>query len=434
MPATWPTPGAVCLTVVISDSDHAQWIRSLGDVDHGVAAITVRPGTRRVGWVAADLLAACGARRDVSGIGRDEDVDVAVATARLSAHRVTDILVTDVGTLPGPVLTRLLRIAAAAGARLWLIADTAVDAPTAHVLTQWPVTPVARDDFDTLWAGHLADRSPPASPPTGDELPDVPAADFPCFRAMARDLLDADDFARVDAVYRAAHTATVGWLADHDPTEESVAAWLHTRLAAAPTAAHMTTVVRAAQAAAFTAGWFVQVDLVRLLAAADAPLAAAAADPVTWRRLRAYSDPHRAAVCALLAAGMDVTTQARLTVGDAAADGSHVVLNGRRTDVHPDAAVFLRTLVARRRQLGAGNDDRLLTRRTGAPLSVRAAADVVTTAMRELGVALVSGQVLRNNPNALAWLVRRGVSIAPLHITDAQRAAGRTLNNRRTAA
>jgi len=37
--------------------------------------------------------------------------------------------------------------------------------------------------------------------------------------------------------------------------------------------------------------------------------------------------------------------------------------------------------------------------------------------VRELGVALVSGQVLRSNGNDMSWLRRRGVSVTRLGVS-----------------
>jgi len=86
---------------------------------------------------------------------------------------------------------------------------------------------------------------------------------------------------------------------------------------------------------------------VRLLAAGDATVAAAAADPGPWRKLRAYRDPHRGAVCALTAAGLDIAAQQQLRVANVTDDGAGVHTGGRFVQVHRDAAVYLRAAAAK---------------------------------------------------------------------------------------
>lgn len=432
-------PGGVRLTVAASDTAHARWISGLGDVADGVVVVQARPGTRRDGWLAADVLAAMGKRRDVTGKGRNHDQDWALASIWLTAHSVGDIIVTDLANLPDDVAEALLRLAAGAGATLWLVADHAIDEPLAQLLAQWPVTAVARPAFDAHWQERTTDRGETPTSAAGDGWPDaVPDADFPVFRAEARRLLTADEFAAVDAAYTQAHAATGLWLASADVTEQTVAEHLRDLLTGCTTSAQMTTSLRAAQVAAFTAGWYVQADLLRLLAAGDATVAAAGGDPATWRKLRAYRDPHRGAICALTAAGLDIAGQQQLRIGDVADDGTSVHTSGRAVVVRPDAAVYLRAAVQRRRSEGASDDETLLTIATGTPMRAKGIADVIAAAMRELGVALVSGQVLRSDSDHASWLRRRGVSVTHLAVDDAQKqraaTARKAQRTKRTAA
>ncbi len=89
--------------------------------------------------------------------------------------------------------------------------------------------------------------------------------------------------------------------------------------------------------------------------------------------------------------------------------------------VHLDATVFLRARIDLRRLHGASDEDALLATATGSVPSAKTLATVLTTAARELGVALVNGQVLRSNTDDASWLRRRGVSVTHLVPDHAQR-------------
>ena len=430
-------PGNINLTVAACDTAYARRLLRLNDPDRGVIVMRVRADTRRATWLGADLLVALGRRRDVSGVGRDAVDDRALAQIWLAASGAEDLIVTDLAPLPADVLAELLLLACGAGVRLWLVADGALDQLHLDVLADWPVTPVPRADFDRYWTlGEVEPASERQPEPVDDPWPsEVPDVDWPVYRAETRRQLSATHFDVVDTVYVDAFTATRQWVRHRDTLDEQqVATYLRKQLSTLTCTSQMTTVVRAVQAACFLDDWLIQVDLLRLLAAGDTSIRAAAEDPTTWRRLRAYPEPHRAVICALTAAGLDAGSQIRLTVGDVAADGTHVRSDGRSVPIHPDAAAFLRALLDLRRLHGATDDNVLLATAGGAALSAKQLATVLTAAARELGVALVNGQVLRSDNDAPSWLRRRGISVTRLVPDETTRAQARTARSARKRA
>ena len=131
--------------------------------------------------------------------------------------------------------------------------------------------------------------------------------------------------------------------------------------------------------------------------------------------MRAYRDPHRGAVCALLAAGCALDELPTIEVGAIADSAAQVA--GRAVSVHPDAALFLRAQQLRRRFDGAADDDPLLVAPDGRLLGDRAAAGIIRTAARELGVPLHAGAIERRRPAPDRWLHRHGVLVQPLSPT-----------------
>jgi hypothetical protein len=87
----------------------------------GALWVEVRPDLRRVHVLAGDILAALGKRRDVAGKGRNQQEDLTHAGAWLRAYDIEHLVVTEAQRLHPTILTGLTRLAADAGAALWLV-------------------------------------------------------------------------------------------------------------------------------------------------------------------------------------------------------------------------------------------------------------------------------------------------------------------------
>lgn len=398
------------LTLLRPDTAQARRLAALNAPDRGVVAITVRPDTRRPGWIARDLLAALGARGDVSGQPRRDADERQLAPIWLHAHDIDDVIVIGAEALSGDIVQELAEIATLAAANLWLVADHIIPDALTDALEGWPVVPVAPEAFHTRWDsdGAPADVDvPEVTCASHDGLPTVvPEVDFTVFRATARRQLPATAYAAVERRYDDEFTdARMRLGNDRDPLEV-----LRDALQRCATAAAVTVTVRAIQAAAFTRRVHLRVKLDSLLAHDDHQRVATSEDPETWRLLAAYRLPLRQAVCALTLLGVPMDKQQRARVAELDPTGTTLLTAEQTFTLPAGAAPALRALLLTRLAAGAAPTDPLLADLDGTSPGARAFASIVAAAQRELGIRLVSGQVERAATPTTAWARRRGIT------------------------
>lgn len=403
------------LTLMDLDTAGARALAACNDPAAGTAVITVRPGIRRPGWLARDLLTAVGVRHDVSGqTGRDAD-DRALAALWLHAHGLRDVIVVGLEALPADLLPELIELTTLSGTSLWLIADQVLPDDLTSVLADWPVQPCPPQQFSARWL-TAADTPPadadPVPAPSTPLPPVVPLVDFTVFLATARRQLSVSDFAAVEQRY----------VAERDAALEQVAAGaapvqvLRTALGQCRSASAAAVTVRAVQAAAFRHRVHLRVRIDMLLALDDYAPVAAAADPQTWELLHTYRQPLRQAACALTLAGLSPTEQAQLLLGDLDPLAPAVRVQGSWRALPDAARPTLVALLASRRVVGAGDRDLLLARLDGSPVGPRTLPDMVATVQRETGVRLTVGQVERVPEPTARWARRRGITVSTLEV------------------
>lgn len=395
-----------------ADTRYVAHLASLNDVDAGIISLLVRPNARRVGWFARDFLAAMGKRRDVSGKGRNDQEDLALVPVWLAVHRITDVILAGAEALTADHLADLMLILASSRVRLWLVCDQQLGSGVTDLADEWPMTAVDRSAFDSRFSTRT--RAVIQMSSEVEWPAEVPFADFPIYLAEVRRLLPPNEARLVEAHYWREFDHTSRELAADSPTEESLSLYLRRRLGECVNEAAMITTLRAAQAAAFNAGWFVQADLSRLLASGVVDIAAVVNDPSTWKRLRAYRQPHRGAVCALTATGLDIETQRRIRIRDVASDGSHVQVDGVATKVPSGAEPFVMAQRLHRRISGAQLDDPFFASQTGGPAGARLLRQALIDAALELGVVLTQGEIISSSQPDHRWRRRLGVSIQSL--------------------
>ena len=395
------------------------------DLGAGRLGVLARPGMRRDGWLAADLLAALGCRDGMAGAGRAGEGDWDHVTAWLLTHRVRHLYVRHAWTLPLHVLDTLLELLERVPCTLWLVGDTRYTDRLADALRPRTDRTVTGEEFLAQWEPVIETRAADgyassALPGLARCWPDrVPADDFTTFRAACRQLLDPASFALVDAHLRAhvpeaeerARTLPDGAAA----REVAVASWLHEHWEQTESMAAFIVLVRAAQVGFFRAGWHLQVDLDHLIGTASTMPRRALRTPELWQRLRAYPEPHRGAICALAAAGLAVDTIGSLTIAGTDADHGRVVLSdGTAVEVAEVARLFLTAQVHLRRQQDHDSAAPLFPTRQGKPLSGQAIAQVINDARRELGVAVAPARLDRKPVTGDRWFTRWGVSLTEL--------------------
>ena len=413
---SYSTPG-IYLTVAASGSGHVRFLSGLNDVNAGVVSVRARPATRRTGWLSREVLSALGKSFEVAGKGRNAQEDTALVPVWLAAHEVTDLLVAGVEVLSLDHLHHLAALASGLRLRLWLVADHVASEAIHSLAAAWPVTPVPQDRFDAHWSAATNAREPAESPPTGPEAwpAEVPLADFPVFLAEANSRLTPDAAAAVGLRFLEAFSEA-GRLLDSvvdDLTEDTASEAIRRMLRGCATRSEMVTVVTAFQAAAFHRRWLVLVDRDSLLSSGSGHLAALASNPQTWVKLRAYRQPYRAAVCALNAADLDLTTLRRLSVGAVSHDGTTLEVAGVAVVVPAGSEVFIRAQLLLRIADGAKSDSPLFASRTGQLLGVRTLAGALDAAARELGLVFSAG-LTRTTRTPKQWRQRHGISVQSL--------------------
>jgi integrase len=394
------------------------------DLSAGRVGVLGRPGMRRPGWLAADTLLALGCRDDVRGAGRPGEASWTLLAVWLTTHRIQHLFIQHAWMLPETALERLLDLLEHAHCVVWLVGDNPVTDRHRNLLAPWTHNLHSGEDFMAAWADiPIAPVRTTQEPWEGEENEvrdwptTVPDDDFTSYRAACRDLLPTEEFQVVDTAYQHAFADARTLLAQLGPegvTEETVARYLGRRWQDACTMAHFITTVRATQAAFFLADTYLQVDLDQLVGTATTMPRRALRSEATWRRLHAYPEPYRGAVCALAAAGMPVAEMRTLTVGNFDVATGTLWLDGTIVELEPASLPFVTAQHALRRIQGAVDGDPLLPSKTGTALSENTLVNVINTARRELGVAVAPTRQDRKAITGDRWTTRWGISLQEL--------------------
>ncbi len=287
----------------------------------GVTVFTGRPGKSadRAFATTRDFLGGFGVRDDIAGGGRSVSDDVLHIRARLAAFETRLVVVRHADMLHPFGNTDLLDILAdvvtGADARLALTCDDVAGGD----LAGWVEARGGRvHDDDAEMLGLLPSTTP--REPTGirgDFPASVPRGDFYVFRARARDLLTAEEFAAVDAVYlrTAKGVLTNPFIGEVEAGDRLLALCQTTE-----NPAEVVTMIRAAQAAMFRHSVLLKVDLDHFLRLVPHGEHRPLSQP-ELRALRAYRGTWRPAAVVLLDAGLSVDAVAALRVSEVNTEG-----------------------------------------------------------------------------------------------------------------
>lgn len=409
------------------------------NITAGRLGVAARPGMRRVSWLASDILTALGCDENVTGAGMPGEADPDNAAAWLRAHQIEDLYVQFAWDISHPALAAACEIGLRADLRLWLVGDSPYS--DAHIETLARFSP--REWTQTEFLDHWANLTEPGEAASIADAPQAPVAtrsnapcadawprrvpddDFTTFRAACRDRLVPEAFAAVDAYLHAEHADAsaqlLSTLADQEESatgrEEAIATWLANRWQVTSSLQHFIVTIRAAQIAAFSAGYFMQVDLDQVIGVGGTLPRRAQRSAATWDLLRAYPEPHRSTTCALAAAGIGINPMATLPISSYEASAG--VLTDPRTaerfTVEEPARIFVEAQQALRRLQGATEDDLLIVDTTrGKPVAPRNLATIVRQARRELGAAVALAPPDRLTPDPRYWYRRWGISVQEL--------------------
>ena len=410
------TPGGASAPLVLIELNRGVPMREIvarNDPDSGVVAFVVTPACDTARIHVQSLLVALGADSDALPERSPVEDDTAAAVAWLTAHRVRHVLVCHAQWLPEDMVERLLFITSTAGSVLVLVREH----NTGHEL---------REIAARLWGGeaswrHLAGTLPVratvrrladlSTPP----LPDLPAVDFPLFRAACRAQLDEDQFARCDELYLRAARA---YRAASPTSEEDAKTVLDDMWRSCASHQEALVVTRASQAAALTLGWLLKVDMLRLAEHVNAARHRLLADD-ELARLRVYADPRNSASTVLFNAGLAFEALTRLRAPDLAPGGDLAGPEHRGVRLSEEARLQLRALRCHGQLTASTPDDPLLS---GSWRSVRAA---VHRAAVDTGLPLDVNQHGPAVRRADRWQHRLGVSLQNLAETPNERRSRR---------
>ncbi|MGH9225930.1 MAG: hypothetical protein ACRD2W_19555 [Acidimicrobiales bacterium] len=315
------------------------------------------PGVSRVGTLAADLLIAMGKHFDALARERHLRRGWELASLWARAERLRHLIVCDAERLPAALVSRTAELAAGTGAHLWLVARGATQPTIAEGLGR----------ASRCAPGELLGLLPVID---SVEVPSIdcdialPVDNFLTFRAACKRLLDAEQFAVVDAVYLDAHQSTREWLRRRARGErlgsEQVATQLRAVTSSSLSSAETIVRLRAAQAAYFLDGALVEVVDIRRLGpvdVADIGLSRRAAS-----KLRRLVTP--AWACALALAnvgGLGPIDLARLNIDAVSPDGRHLKVGAQEYEIPDYAAGLVRAQLLDRADAAGRKGDTLLT-------------------------------------------------------------------------
>lgn len=336
----------------------------------------------------------------------------------LLALGIREVVIDEAQLLPPKVLEELIVLGVGLGIRLWLVVHRPLGEFFPAVLDAWPTEEATTEDLALVLASSGYPPCVVEAEPEVALFPSVPTSEFHYFRAHCRALLPPSEFATVDERYLRAAAETRVWLgsASQPLHAEAVARTLRSVLLDCGSPEEMLTVIRATAAVLLLADILVTCDAAGFIASVAGQGWYLVRRHPDWRALGGYRQPYRAAVCALVAAGLSLEQVAGVTCSAVTADGNRVVASqgGDVVAVSAGGVVHVRAQILSRKAQGADAGDLLFTTAAGAPATVRYLREASTEPTVEAGVELSSGRVSRRRPTPMQWASRLGIRIQSL--------------------
>jgi hypothetical protein len=290
-------------------------IGRLSKADLSTVVMAMGPSSSTPAGIASEVLRALGKNHDANGKARHGLDDVSLVPMWLTAHRTHTLIAAapqhatidnllDLVSMCAPSPTTVV-LAVDHGYGTRLVADLRSTLPE---VMPWPRITDADAALETAEEDEW-------NPNAASVLPHV---DFLTFYATARRTVSPELFAPFDSLYRDALCRTLDWVEKSgvdDLTEDATRSALSALIDEQVTFDEVMTAMAAAQVAFLRSGWFLKIDP-RELRSGLLRFPSARVDAATWRRLRAYRDPARAATTALYLAGARPEDIRALTMAD----------------------------------------------------------------------------------------------------------------------
>lgn len=364
--------------------------------DLAVVYVHADVSNRRLADCAMTVLAALGKREDVTGMRDHPSDNVHLTPIWLTAHGTQTVIIGSAQVWKPRLLAETMRLLTAAAVRVIVVVEHGRLAKVEEAISGFAPESIP-------WA-RIPSLLPASPPPTDNPGPSalatqsVPPSDWTTFRYDARRLLEPDAFAELDRRYLAAlATARKAVVHGSAADDEGTRQLLVHLVAESANTQEVTAALRATQAAYFEAGTNLRIDVHQVLAHLSQSRTATftASD---WRQLRAYREPHRAAICTLYGHGLPAADIERFTVADA----KQALDSGRIRDHHigGDASTYLRANLTLRRIQGAADDDPFI--------ECKSVGQALTAASRDLGLLVANRPNHRSQHTANFWQYRLG--------------------------
>lgn len=369
----------------------------------GIVIATGRP-TRHAWAVGQTVLAAMGVRLDMEGAGRRHGEDLEYLNAWLTAYGVRVLVIRHATNIQNTeVLDNLLYLTTAVGVDLALTSDDTV----AHRLADWVCERSGHVDTDHQ---PLIDRlttitttTMPSVTRSDSDFPALlPRVDFYGFRARCRDVLTPQQFDMVNRRYVDVFKEVQ---ADPFATSTEAAERITVALQDSDNVGKALTTLRAAQAAMFTHGLLLKVNLGYFLNGVQESEHRRLTDPEI-RALRAYRTPWRSSVVVLRDADLTRDQIAALKMADIADSGHPSGVD--HLPLSDDAALYLRAQRILRLLQGAQDDDAFL------PLWNRYIGRAQRRAAIDLNLPIVHARERTHTSRGSQWKTNLGALLVPL--------------------
>jgi hypothetical protein len=418
MTTTGNVSGIFLVTDADDDPRRAEFTRGLNDATAERLVAEIRPGTRRIMWVARVLGEALGKSIDVSSTSRNQNLIWDRISAWVAGEQIQDIIINRAHLLGRTEWDALVELAATSTSRLWFIVQQPTLARSLNEAVEaWAIKPIDWATYQANWDSPAA-----ATPDAEDERPDfarVPEDDFLTFLSTSEMILDRSQYRQVEAVFDQAKFATEDWLTTCDHTPDGWSSRVRATIEGAATLPEAIASLRGTQTAFFLGGLWLKVDLRKFKIAFNAAGAIKFDDNLATD-LRRYSNPNWAA-CAVLrvVTGCALASLAELPISAIDATASTITVGSREYPVPTRARGIIRAQLELRAWQGATDADPVLAvQRTflgdPKPYTTKAIQTNLRVMSRELGVELLALKESWKGEGDADWLRHRGITLIAL--------------------
>jgi hypothetical protein len=401
------------------DPQRAAFTRTLNSTSDGRLVAEIRPGTRRLMWIARVLAEALGKSVDVSSTTRNQNLLWERTTAWIAGEQIRDIIIDRAHQLGRREWDALVELAATSNSRLWFI----VQQPTLarglnDAVRDWAIRPL---DWPTYQANWDTAEIPGEAPDSVEKkaFAAVPDDDFLTFLGTSEMILDRSHYREVEAVFERARQATASWLGGCGDTPEDWSRRVRATVEAGATLPEAVSALRGIQTAFFLGGLWLQVDLRKLKLGFNAAGSIKFDDELA-ARLRHYSNPTWAAAAAIRAiTGCALTALIELPIGAIDKDATTISVGRREHQVPNCARGIIRAQLELRAWQGATDADPVLavqptSLEDAQPYDTKAIQRNLRVMSRELGVELLALKESWKGEGDADWLRHNGITLNAL--------------------